>query len=327
MGYSRHMRRGALGGGGVLAGGAPAACVLAMCLLAGCEKVAPPPARLAAVTAPEIADEPLQPLPAAPPPVDARHAALGATLFADKRLSHDGTVACASCHPLDRAGADGEAHSITADAGRTAMNTPTVFNAVYSFRFNWTGLFDSLEAELDAPLAKAMHSDWPTLERTVRDDAAYRRAFAAAFPDGVTVANIKEALVAFERTLVTPDAPFDRFLRGDGNALDAEAREGYRLFKEYGCSSCHQGANVGGNMLQRFGLFGGARDPRLFRVPSLRNIARTAPYFHDGSAATLEEAIATMAQAQLGRQLPGAAVSRIAAFLDSLSGRYRGQPL
>ena len=172
-----------------------------------------------------------------------------------------------------------------------------------------------------------MHTDWPTLERKLRDDAAYCEAFAAAFPDGITIANIKEALVAFERTLVTPDAPFDRFLRGDAGALDADAREGYRLFKEYGCSSCHQGANVGGNMLQRFGLFGGVRDPRLFRVPTLRNIARTAPYFHDGSAATLEEAIAIMGEAQLGRRLPGTAVSRIAAFLESLNGRYRGQPL
>src|SRR5207253_1775901 len=127
--------------------------------------------------------------------------------------SHDGTVACATCHPLDRGGADGEAHSITADHGRTAMNTPTVFNAVYSYRFNWTGSFESLEAELDAPLGKAMHTDWATLEARVLKDAGYRTAFAAAFADGVTGANIKAALVAFERTLVTPGAPFDRSWR------------------------------------------------------------------------------------------------------------------
>jgi cytochrome c peroxidase len=292
----------------------------------GCEKAAPPPAPLSAVTMPEIPDEPLQPLPATPP-LDARRVALGARLFADKRLSKDGTVACASCHPLDHAGADGEEHSITAGGGLTGMNTPTVFNAAYSFRFNWTGPFESLEAELDAPLGKAMKTDWPTVAQKVGGDGGYRAEFAAAFSDGVTIDNIKAALVAFERSLVTPNAPLDRFLRGESGALDAEAREGYALFKEYGCSTCHQGANIGGNMFQRFGLFGGARDPRLFRVPSLRNVARTAPYFHDGSAATLEEAFAIMARAQLGRELPGRAVSRIASFLESLSGQYAGKPL
>jgi cytochrome c peroxidase len=312
------MRVGGVALGLVVAAGAVAA--------GGCEKEAPPPAPLAAVTMPEIADEPLQPLPP-PPALDPARVALGARLFADRRLSRDGTVACASCHPLDRAGTDGAAHSITALGGLTAMNTPTVFNAAYSFRYNWTGAFDTLEAELDAPLAKAMKSDWPTVTATVRGDAAYRRAFAAAFADGVTADNVKAALVAFERSLTTPGAPFDRFLRGDAAAVDDDVKEGYRLFKDYGCSSCHQGVNVGGNMFQRFGLFGGARDPRLFRVPSLRNVARTAPYFHDGSAATLEEAIAVMAQAQLGRRLPGRALARIAAFLESLDGDYRGQPL
>ena len=207
------------------------------------------------------------------------------------------------------------------------MNTPTVFNAAYSFRFNWTGPYETLEAELDAPLDKAMKSDWETLAATVRADPDYRAEFAAAFTGCVTVGNIKTALTSFERSLTTPDAPFDRFLRGDAGALDAEAKEGYQLFKDYGCSTCHQGANVGGNMFQRFGLFGGARDPRLFRVPSLRNVGRTAPYFHDGSATSLEEAIGIMGQAQLGRKLPGRVVGRIAHFLESLSGQSQGRPL
>jgi cytochrome c peroxidase len=167
------------------------------------------------------------------------------------------------------------------------------------------------------------------------------------FSDGLTAANVRTALLEYERSLVTPNAPFDRYLRGDTHAISERAKQGYALFKTYGCASCHQGMAVGGNMLQRVGVmhdyFGDRgsvtpadlghfsvthleRDRYVFRVPSLRNVALTAPYFHDGTAATLEKAITTMARYQLGRELEDEDVALLAEFLRTLTGEYRGKP-
>jgi cytochrome c peroxidase len=301
-----------------------AARVIALGLMfAACEKQGPPPAPLAPIAEPELPAEPLQPLPPMQQQPSAQ-VALGARLFADAQLSADGSVACLTCHPLEQAGADGQVRSRGAGGKLTKTNTPTIFNVAYSFRYNWNGAFDSLEAQIDAPLTRAMGSNWDAVIAKLRADPGYRDAFAAAFADGITQPNVRAALAAYERTLVTPDAPFDRWLRGDANAIGADAREGYELFKSFGCASCHQGANVGGNMFQEFGVIDELRAQGLFRVPSLRNVARTAPYFHDGSATTLEEAIGVMARYQLGRQLPSGAMSRLVAFLESLNGRYPG---
>jgi cytochrome c peroxidase len=175
---------------------------------------------------------------------------------------------------------------------------------------------------------------------------AMTTAFADIYSDGLQRKNAVDALVTFEKSLNTPNAPFDRYLRGDDTAISVGAKAGYQLFKDYGCVSCHQGVNVGGNMLQVFGIFGkpdaaagGAKTPGsaqnsgisadrpVFRVPSLRNVAITGPYFHDGSAKTLRDAIGIMAENQLGRSITEEDTARLEDFLRSLTGEYQGVSL
>ncbi|HXN33511.1 MAG TPA: cytochrome c peroxidase [Polyangiaceae bacterium] len=293
-------------------------------------------------------DQPLRPLPKAPK-VDPRRAALGAKVFSDPSVSSDGTVSCATCHPLDRAGADGLSHSRGVGGKETALNTPTIYNATYNFRFNWNGAYATLEDEFDAPITKTMSTTWDAVDAKLRSDRAFADAFRSAYPDGVTTANVKDALARYIDTLVTPDSRFDQYLRGDTDALTADERKGYEAFKEIGCSSCHQGANVGGNLFQRFGVmhdyfrerggpgpteadmgrFNTTKNPsdrHVFRVPSLRNVALTPPYFHDGSAPTLEHAVLTMGYSQLGRRLTTEQVTTIVSFLRTLTGVMKGRP-
>jgi cytochrome c peroxidase len=179
-------------------------------------------------------------------------------------------------------------------------------------------------------------------------DPNYPQLFASLYPDGINATNIKDAIATFERSLITPNSRFDKFLRGQTTALNDQEKKGYELFQSYGCASCHQGANLGGNMYEKMGLMGDyfsdrgsvtegdkgrfnlTHDPQNmheFRVPSLRNVALTAPYFHDGHAQTLEEAIGIMTKYQLGRAMPTMDLISIAAFLRSLTGEYQGKPL
>lgn len=297
----------------------------------------------------ELPGEPLQPLPAAPILPEDR-VALGQKLFGDASLSADRKISCTTCHPLDRAGADGLSHSRGALGRSTALNTPTIFNAGNNFRYNWNGAYRSLEDEFEAPVEKTMGMTWSELVQRIDGTPGLSSDFRASYPDGVTIANIKDALASYIRTLATPGSRFDGFLRGDVDALSPEERDGYGLFRELGCVSCHQGSNVGGNVFQRFGVMrdyftarGGppptgaelgrfnvthdASDRLVFRVPSLRNVGRTAPYFHDGSAPTLEEAVDTMASVQLGIDLTTSETSRVVAFLRTLTGEFEGHPL
>jgi cytochrome c peroxidase len=230
--------------------------------------------------------------------------------------------------------------------GLPHRNTPTVFNVSLNGTLNWDGALQTLEKHTDSVVPALMHIPWPELIARLRRDAAYAAAFAAAYPDGLTHNNVLDAIATFERSLLTPRSRFDRYLQGEHQALTRRELEGYELFKSYGCVSCHQGINIGGNMFQRFGVFeaipssrlpvtdlgrflvtGVERDRHVFRVPSLRNVAVTAPYFHDGRAPTLETAVETMARAQLGRTLTARDVSRIVDFLGTLTGEYKGQPL
>ncbi|HEY3235321.1 MAG TPA: cytochrome c peroxidase [Polyangiaceae bacterium] len=307
-----------------------------------------PPDPLRATERAEL-DEPLQPLPAGPT-VDPARAKLGEILFADASLSSDGTVSCLTCHPLDRAGTDGLAHSRGARGKDTALNTPSIFNLPFAFRYNWSGAYLTLEDEFDAPVQKTFSTTWREIEKKVQANPELSRAFAAAYPDGPTIRTIKDALARYIETLTTPGSRFDAFLNGDADALSRDERRGYALFKELGCSSCHQGAAVGAGSFQRFGVMrdyfaerggpppasaelgrfnttGNPSDRFVFRVPSLRNVARTAPYFHDGSAPTLEQAVTTMARVQLGEHLSPDQVSLIVGFLRTLTGTFRGSPL
>jgi cytochrome c peroxidase len=304
---------------------------------AATEKETPGARRLEALTR-----EPLSPLPQLPK-LDPRVVALGRKLFHEKRLSSDGTVACVSCHDLANGGADGQrvSHGVRGRTGN--VNAPTVFNAALNFALFWDGRAKTLEEQAGGPLTNPleMNSVWEDVVVKLRRDPEYASSFAGVFSSGVTPENVRKAIAAFERTLLTRDSPFDRWLSGDASALTADQREGYETFKSVGCIACHQGANVGGNMFQRFGVLGDYFNDRgniteadygrfnvthneadrfVFRVPSLRNVEYTAPYFHDGSAASLSRAVQVMAKYQLGRSLTDRQVSVIAAFLKSLSG-------
>ncbi|MFO1349194.1 MAG: cytochrome c peroxidase [Gammaproteobacteria bacterium] len=293
--------------------------------------------------------EPISPLPLTVA-VDPARVALGERLFNDVRLSHDNDMSCATCHLLQNGGGDGLPRSKTAAGTVLARNAPTLFNLAFSFSFNWDGVADSLEAHADRLLQnpKVMNTNWSELLVRLSADRGYVQAFAALYPDSLNKANVLNAIANYERSLVTPNARFDRFLRGERAALSAAEQQGYALFAAYGCVACHQGVNIGANMYQKFGVFedvltppaAGAtadpgrynvtkveRDRGVFRVPSLRNVALTAPYFHDGRAATLEVAVETMARVQLGRKLSAEEIGLIVQFLHTLTGEYRAQPV
>lgn len=302
-------------------------------------------------------DEPVQAIPQQIE-VDPPKVALGEKLFQDVRLSTNNQVSCLSCHSFSLGGTDRRSRSIGIDGALTEVNTPTIFNARFNYRLNWNGKFTNLADHLDALMSnpQIMGVRWPEAIRSLQQLPDYTRSFDRIYPDGVTPTNIKDALVAYELSLNTPNSRFDRFLQGDKQALNPAEKEGYRLFKANGCVSCHQGVNVGGNMFQPFGIIGdylterearhqgsrgkittadlgrfnvtkNAADRHVFRVPSLRNVAVTAPYFHDGSAQTLEEAVGKMTKYQLGRTLPTEQVESIVQFLRTLTGEYRGKPL
>ncbi len=308
-----------------------------------------PEARVPSVPPPAVRSEPISPLPE-PPLEPIAKVALGDRLFHDPRLSSDGTVACAGCHDLGKGGTDRRARSLGVGGAVGSINAPTVFNAAFNFAQFWDGRAATLEAQVAGPLhdPAEMASNWTRVVASLQADPDYRRGFAAVYPDGITPDNVSDAIASFERTLVTPDAPFDRYLRGDREAIPPDAVEGYARFKSFGCTSCHQGVNVGGNLFQRFGAMGDyfadrgnvtradlgrfnvtgrEADRHVFKVPSLRNVAVTAPYFHDGSAQTLDEAVAVMGRYQLGREIEAEDRRLIVAFLRTLTGHYRGVPV
>lgn len=295
-------------------------------------------------TTPSWQNEPIQPIPLKVA-LDTNKVKLGEILFADPRLSIDDQVSCLSCHRLDLGGADRQTRSIGATGVPTKVNTPTVFNVAYNFRFNWNGQFETLEAQIAGLVENVMGISWEQIIPKLQQVPDYVQRFNTIYAGGITSRNVIDAIAVYERSLNTPNSRFDQLLSGDYTALTVEEREGYRLFKSYGCVSCHQGVNVGGNLFQTFGVVGdyftdrgnitpadygrynvtGSENDRfVFRVPSLRNVAITPPYFHDGTAQTLEKAIAVMAKYQLGRPLPPEDVRRIAQFLHTLTGETPG---
>lgn len=269
---------------------------------------------------------------------------LGRLLFHAPELSRDGSVSCASCHRLESGGDDGLPRSRGVDGREGRVNAPSVLNRVFDFRQFWDGRSESLASQIDGPLhdPREMDSSWPLAISQLRAREDFLTAFRAAFPGAEpSSGNLRGAIAAYEAQLTTPNAPFDRYLCGDADAMSSEALEGYRLFSELGCVACHQGRNVGGNMFQRFGIMGDyfedrggtteadlgrfvvtgrAEDRNVFKVPSLRNVALTAPYLHDGSQSDLAGAIRVMARYQLGRAVSEHEVEALVAFLESLTG-------
>jgi cytochrome c peroxidase len=302
-----------------------------------------------AALAEAVDSEPLLPVP----PVEALDPGkieLGRKMFHDPRLSRGERVSCASCHDLDRGGDDGRARSAASDGRPLDFNAATVFNAALNARLNWRGNFRTLEEQNEAVLLdpRLMNTTWPELLATLGADSDYHAAFEARYGAAPAREHVLDALATFQRSLITPDARFDRYLRGERGAIDADEARGYQLFKAYGCAACHQGVNIGGNLFQKFGIFhdpfaerGGARPPDVgrysitgreddryvFRVPSLRNVAVTAPYFHDGRARTLADAVDTMAKVQLGMTLTPEEIDVLVQFLQTLTGEYRGRPV
>jgi cytochrome c peroxidase len=287
--------------------------------------VAQAPSDLLKSDGPVADQEPITPIPA-PPAADPLKLALGERLFSDPRLSGSGTLSCISCHDIRTNGA--RANNGTASR---PFDTLTVFNAALNFRLNWEGNFRSLAAQAVSSLENPvnMRSRVDDVVRKLNADAGMVDQFRAAYGGEPDAGRFLDAMVTFERSLVTPGGRFDRWLGGDRSALSQGELEGYWLFKSLGCSSCHQGVNVGGNLFERQGIFHPLvqRPPETVRVPSLRNVATTAPYFHDGSAATLQDAVRRMAASQLDRTLSDEQVESLVAFLRTLTGNYRGSPV
>jgi cytochrome c peroxidase len=276
------------------------------------------------------APEPITPIPP-PPAADPLKLSLGERLFGDARLSGDGKRACSSCHDVRSNGAGRNRHDAAPDGSELSFNTPTVFNSALSFRLNWEGNFRTVEAQVQASLEspRIMASSIDDVVTRLNADRETVSEFEQAYGGKPDRASLLDAVATYERSLLTPDSRFDRWLGGDGTALSLAERNGYRLFKSLGCVSCHQGVNVGGNLFERLGVFHPLASPKpeILRVPSLRNVATTAPYFHDGSAPTLVEAVRRMGIAQLNRTLSEQQIEGIVAFLSTLTGTYRGDPV
>lgn len=277
-------------------------------------------------------------------PVTAARVTLGRLLFFDPRITVDSNVSCATCHQPALYGTDGRSISIGVRQRPHVRNAPTVLNAALGFVNHWRGDRQSLEDQAEQALTGMINSglhERGVIDR-LRGIVGYAPYFEAAFPDSaspITIKNMANAISAYERTLTTP-APFDSYLAGNVNAISPAARAGLQAFIKVGCSMCHSGAGIGGGMYQKFGIVedywtatgsptidkgradvtGNPADLYVFRVPSLRNVAMTGPYFHDGSVATLPEAVRIMARVQLGLRLSDSEVSDIVAFLNSLTG-------
>ena len=295
--------------------------------------------------------EPVRPIDEALP-YDEVKAALGFKLYHDKRLSVDNTVSCASCHGLNTAGVDNKQYSEGVEGKLGGVNAPTVYNAVYNFVQFWDGRAATLADQAAGPPVNPVEMASPNFDAIVaklNKDSKFVREFKKAYPEGLSQATITDAIEQFERTLITPNSRFDKYLRGDKEAITAEELQGYELFKKYNCATCHVGKNLGGESYELMGLrkhyfaerglelteedngrfkqTGVERDRHRFKVPGLRNVALTWPYYHDGTRTSLKEAVCDMGTYQSGVTLTDEEEDFIVAFLNSLTGEYKGKLL
>jgi cytochrome c peroxidase len=294
------------------------------------------------IAAPAIAlaaNEPIQPIEAAKPK-NPDMVELGKMLFFDPRLSKSGFISCNSCHNLSMGGTDNLQTSIGHNWHQGPINAPTVLNSSMNLAQFWDGRAKDLKEQAGGPIANPGEMGF-THELAVdvlRSIPEYRTRFKQLFnSDKIDIGMVTDAIAAFEETLVTPGSRFDKWLKGDKKALNQTETEGYKLFKESGCTGCHNGAAVGGGSYQKFGVHepykttskaegrfavtGKDADRFMFKVPTLRNVELTYPYFHDGAAATLEDAVNTMGRLQLGRNFSKEENAKIVAFLKTLTGK------
>lgn len=296
----------------------------------------------AALTAKPRTNEPIQAIaaPKRATALEAKRIALGKKLFFEQRLSLSGAISCNSCHNLARGGSDNLPTSIGHKWNLGPINSPTVLNAKYNLAQFWDGRAKDLREQAGGPIANPgeMASTHPVAVEALKSIPEYTAWFNEAYPgSGVTIANVQDAIASFEETLVTPQSRFDQWLLGNDKALNKQELAGYTFFKEKGCAGCHNGPAVGGGSYQRFGLvkpydkdtktlgrFNVTKldsDKFVFKVPTLRNIALTYPYFHDGSVWTLEEAVGIMAEHQLGLTLKPDETAALVSFLKTLTGK------
>jgi cytochrome c peroxidase len=270
---------------------------------------------------------------------------LGAALYFDPRLSESHTVSCNSCHQVGLGGSDGMETSLGHRWQKGGRNAPTVLNSIFNTAQFWDGRAKDLVEQAGGPMVNPieMASTHSHVVEMLKKIPGYRPKFEAAFPglaDPIVIGNVTKAIAVFETTLTTPNAPFDKYLKGDDKALTADQKAGLELFVDKGCATCHNGVNVGGGRYAAFGVVEkpsaellppGDRgrvevtkskdDEYVYKVPTLRNVELTAPYFHTGKSWDLEQAVAVMGSAQLGAKLDDGEVSQIAAFLKSLTGQ------
>ena len=299
----------------------------------------------------ERANEPVRPIDLTLE-TDPAKVALGYALYHDKRLSVDNTVSCASCHELENAGVDNHQYSHGVNDQLGGVNAPTVYNAVYNFVQFWDGRAQTLAAQAAGPPLNPVEMASESFDQIIAKlnaDKKFVKAFEAVYPDGLSEANITDAIEQFERTLITPGSAFDKWLRGDDAAITSEQLAGYELFKKYDCATCHVGPNLGGLSYELMGLrrhyFADRgleltnedngrfketeqeRDRHRFKVPGLRNVEHTWPYYHDGTRETLEEAVRDMGLYQIDVEFSEEQINSIVEFLKSLTGEYNGTPI
>ena len=299
----------------------------------------------------ERAGEPVRPI-IAKDDTDARKVKLGFDLYHDTRLSVDNTVSCATCHGLNTGGVDNLQYSKGVENNMGGVNAPTTYNAVYNFVQFWDGRAKTLAEQAAGPPLNPVEMASASFDEIIAklaQDENYVAEFNALYADGITEANITNAIEEFERTLVTPNSQFDKWLLGDNEALTADELHGYDLFKANNCATCHVGANLGGESYELMGLrqhyfearglalteedngrfkqTQDERDRHRFKVPGLRNIELTWPYYHDGTRQTMDEAVRDMAKYQCDVELSDAEAASIVAFLRTLTGEYQGKKL
>ena len=307
------------------------------------------------LAAAEFKNEPIRPIPDSVA-VDAAKVQLGKELYHDTRLSGDGTISCASCHAIETAGVDNHQFSDGIGGQLGGINAPTSYNSVFNFVQFWDGRAATLADQAAGPPLNPVEmgsKSFDEIAARLSADADFCKRFLASYPEGLNEKTITDAIAEYEKTLLTPNSPFDRYLKGDKNAMTAEQIEGYAIFKDYKCATCHAGVNMGGLsyelMGQRANYFQDRemnaksgltdsdngrwaqtkveRDRYRFKTPTLRNVALTWPYYHDGSVATLEKAIEMMAEYQVGRNMSEAEIGKVKLFLDAQTGQYQGKTL
>ena len=307
------------------------------------------------LAAADFKNEPVRPVPDSVC-VDPAKVQLGKELYHDTRLSGDNTVSCASCHGIETAGVDNHKFSDGIGGQFGGINAPTSFNSVFNFVQFWDGRAATLADQAAGPPLNPVEMGSKSFEEIaakLSTDADFAKRFLAVYPEGLNEKTITDAIAEYEKTLLTPNCPFDLYLKGDKNAISKEQVEGYALFKDYKCATCHVGVIMGGQsyelMGQRADYFKNRemntksgltdsdngrwaqtkveRDRYRFKTPTLRNVALTWPYYHDGSVPTLEKAVEMMVEYQSGRKMNKSETAKVKLFLEALTGKYQGKTL